>query len=607
MCIEGVLMKSDIRRALGLLTKYERRKVIYFSALQVLTSFLDLFGILLAGLIAGIALERDNSGPLTQNISKILSRFYFNPLSWTSLLGFLILVALTLLATKSITNIILSRSLYTSLADSLSRIAKETFQKVLLSKYLYVKQLKTQEVGYALTDGLTFLVIGIVGSFLTGLVEMSMLILILLGLIWLNPIMAFGATVFFFLLAFFISFFVGRRVKNYGSDYTKCTNESRSTIIDALYLYREINLSGAGDFFSERFSQSRSISAFSYSRLYWLQQVPKYIMELGIILGAALLAALSWFTSNPTEGITSLAVFLMASTRVVPSILRLQGVHLSLREFSGKSEGIFSLLGEIASAPENFSDNQNLNTNSTNVPPKICMTGIEFSYDKLSTIRDANLTIVGGSAVTLMGPSGSGKSTICELILGLLTPYKGTVTYDGLSISDWRNQVGASIAYLPQDPHYFGGTIRENVTLSSAQYENSDEGVWKALEFAQIADYVHSLPLGLDTVLSDRGLQLSGGQRQRIGIARTLYLQPKVLVIDEGTSALDHETDYALAQMFSLLKGKSTVIRVTHRISTSELDQLVAYIEDGSIREFGTMAQIQEKVATFEKSISKNT
>lgn len=607
MCIEGVLMKSDIRRALGLLTKYERRKVICISSLQVLTSFLDLLGILLAGLIAGIALERDNSGPLTQNISKIFSRFYFNPLSWTSLLGFLILVALILLATKSVTNIVLSKSLYTSLADSLSRIAKETFQKVLLSKYLYVKQLKTQEVGYALTDGLTFLVIGIIGSFLTGLVEMSMLALILLGLIWLNPIMAFGATVFFLLLALFISFFVGRRVKNYGSDYTKCNNESRTTLIDALYLYREINLNAAGDYFSERFSKSRSISAFSYSRLYWLQQVPKYIMELGIILGAALLAALSWFTSNPTEGITSLAVFLMASTRVVPSILRLQGVHLSLREFSGKSEGIFSLLSEISSSQENFSHNENLNTNPTIAPPKICLTGIEFSYDKVSTIRDVNLTIVSGSAVTLMGPSGSGKSTICELILGLLVPHKGAVTYDGLSISDWRNQVGASIAYLPQDPHYFGGTIRENVTLSYAQNEDSDEGVWKALELAQIADYVHSLPLGLETVLSERGLQLSGGQRQRIGIARTLYHQPKVLVIDEGTSALDHETDYALVQMFALLKDKSTVIRVTHRVTTAELDQLVAYIENGSIREFGTMAQIQQKMATFEKSNSSNT
>jgi len=607
LCFESVFMKNDILRSLGLLTKNERRKVIYISSLQALTSFLDLFGILLVGLIAGIALERDNSGPLTQNISKVLGRFYSSPLSWTSLLGFLILAALILLATKSITNIALTRSLYTALADSLLRIAKETFQKVLLSKYLYVKQLKSQEVAYALTDGLTFLVIGIVGSFLTGIVEMSMLVVILFGLIWLNPVMAFGSTIFFFLLALFISFFVGGRVKNYGSEYTQSTNESRSTLIDALYLYREINLSGAEDFFSERFSKSRSISALSYSRLYWLQQVPKYIMELGIILGAALLAALSWFSSNSTVGVTSLAVFLMASTRVVPSILRLQGVYLSLREFSGKSEVIFSLLSEISGSNENVAHNENLNANLINVPPTICLSGIAFSYNKENIIRDVNLTIVAGSNVAFMGPSGSGKSTICELILGLLTPNKGAVTYDGLSISDWRNQDGASIAYLPQDPHYFGGTIRENITLSSSQNEDSDEGVWKALESAQIADYVKSLPLGLETAVSDRGLQLSGGQRQRIGIARALYHQPKVLVIDEGTSALDHETDYALVQMLSLLKGKSTVIRVTHRITANTSDQLVAYIENGSIREFGTIAQIRQKLPTFEESISSNT
>lgn len=589
-------MKIDILRALRLMTKRERRKVICISSLQVLTSFLDLFGILLAGLIAGIALERDNSGPLTQNISKIFSRFYSNPLSWTTVLGSLILVALILLATKSITNIALSRSLYTVLADSLSRIAKETFRKVLFSKYLYVKQLKTQEVGYALTDGLTFLVIGIVGSFLTGIVEMSFLLLILLGLIWLNPVMALGAAVFFSLLALFIGFLVGRRVKNFGSEYTKSTNESRTTLVDALYLYREINLSGSEGFFSDRFSKSRSVSAFSYSRLYWLQQVPKYIMELGIILGAALLGALSWFTSNPTEGVTSLAVFLMASTRVVPSILRLQGVHLSLKEFSGKSGVIFSLLSDIGASQPNRTQNENVKVNPVNFPPEICLTDIAFSYEEVGTIRNVNLTIGAGSAVTFMGPSGSGKSTICELILGLLTPSKGFVTYDGLSISEWRNQVGSSIAYLPQDPHYFEGTIRENVTLSYSRIEDTDEDIWKALELAHIADYVHSLPLGLETELSSRGLEMSGGQRQRIGIARTLYNQPKVLIIDEGTSALDHDTDYALAQMFSLLKDKATVIRVTHRIISNQSDQLVAYVENGSIREFGTIAQIQGKM-----------
>ena len=143
--------------------------------------------------------------------------------------------------------------------------------------------------------------------------------------------------------------------------------------------------------------------------------------------------------------------------------------------------------------------------------------------------------------------------------------------------------------------------------MSNARDEDTNERVWKALELAQIADYVHSLPLGLETVLSDRGQQLSGGQRQRLGIARTLYHQPKVLVIDEGTSALDHDTDFALVQMFSLLKDKSTVIRVTHRITTNELDQMVAYVENGSIKEFGTMAQIQQKMPTFENSISSNT
>jgi ABC-type multidrug transport system fused ATPase/permease subunit len=151
----------------------------------------------------------------------------------------------------------------------------------------------------------------------------------------------------------------------------------------------------------------------------------------------------------------------------------------------------------------------------------------------------------------------------------------------------------------------FDTTIKENILYGNI--DATDKEVEWAANIAAAHDFIKKLPDGYNTQVGQHGLELSGGQRQRIGIARTLYHQPKVLVIDEGTSALDHETDYALVQMFTLLKDKSTVIRVTHRVTTAELDQLVAYIENGSIREFGTMAQIQQKMATFEKSNSSNT
>lgn len=600
-------MKNDIRRAFELLTKKERQKIAYFSCLQALTGALDLLGLLLVGLIASVSLEHQNSGKLTQRLFFIFNQIHLNFVTWTSLLGFLIVVTLILLLGKSISSIFLTRSLYLVLANSLGRIAKATFQDLLMSKYLWIKHVKSQEVGYALTDGLTYLVIGIVGSYLMGIVEISMLAFILLGLAWINPVMAAGAAIFFLLLAIFINSIVGRRVKNYGLAYTKSGTESRSTLTDAILLYREISLSETEDFFIERFTRTRAESAFAYGRLYWLQQVPKYVMELGIILGAVLLAGLSWLTSHSSQGITSLAVFLMASTRVVPSILRLQGVHLSLREFSGKSEKTFSILNDLKNSKLPYASVRKAKLFTELSPPTIHLIETSFSYGEFEIIRDIDLTIEAGSEITLMGPSGSGKSTICELAIGLLTPNSGSVTYDGLSISKWRSQAGSSIAYLPQDPYYFGGTIRENVTLGDSQNDNSDDSIWEALDFAQVGDHVRALPHGLETLLSDRGVQLSGGQRQRLGIARSLYRKPQVLVMDEGTSALDHETEFALVKMLSLLKGKSTVIKVAHRISSVTQDQKIAYIEGGLIKEIGTIGYLREKLPTFDLSISSNT
>jgi ABC-type bacteriocin/lantibiotic exporter with double-glycine peptidase domain len=597
-------MKKDIQRALGLLKKQEQRKIIYLTCLQILTGFLDLFGLLLAGLIAGVSIERQETGKLTMRLINFFSQVQSVTLSWKSLLTLLVMATLIILLVKSLSNIILTRSLYTTLASSLARIAESKYQELLSSRYLWIKHQKNQEVCYALTDGLTYLVIGILGSFFTGIIEISMLVLVLLGLIWINPIMALGAGLYFLLLALVINFLVGGRVKEYGSIYTKYGAESRTTLTDSLFLFREITLSKSEEFFYQQFAKSRYQSAFSYSRLYWLQQVPKYVMEMGIILGAALLAGLSWLTSQSSQGVTSLAVFLLASTRVVPSILRLQGVHLSLREFSGKSEATFLLLNKLEKSKVSSSTTI-LVTHSTNVnPPVIQLSNVGFAYEETTVIQNLSLTIDSGSEITLMGQSGSGKSTLCELVLGLLQPSTGNITFDGLSIGQWRSQPGSSIAYLPQDPHYFGGTIAENVTLRDYQDKIPEASIWAALELAQIADHVRTLPLGLNTLLSDRGTQLSGGQRQRIGIARTLYSMPKVLVMDEATSALDQETEHAFAQMFSLLKGKSTVIKVAHRINPNNPEQLVAYIESGSLREFGTIAYIRTKLPNFESQIA---
>jgi ATP-binding cassette, subfamily B, bacterial PglK len=586
-------MFKVIRQSLSLLTLVERRKIAALAFLQLVGSFLDLIGLALVGLIAGVSLEQSLNGRFTKLTASFLSNVHLTLTTWESILGLIILSALLTLLSKSLISVYLTRAVYENLAKAQARIAEESFDKILKAPYLWVKSLNSQEATYALTDGLMLLVIGVLGSFIVGLIESFSLFMVVIGLLVLNPGMAISATIFFLVLAISINSILGSRVRSYGEKYTEDATSSRAAVNDAIMLYREMRLAGHGSLFRSKFTSSRYRASSAFARLYWLQQVPKYIMELGIILGASLLVLMVWITSSTSQGIPTLAIFIMAATRVVPSILRLQAVHLALKEYSGKSEKAFSLI-QNSFNPVNPHLTQAVNTNvAPSTPPRIEFSNVAFSYDrsKPNTINQVNLVIEAGEEMILVGPSGSGKSTICEIALGLLTPSSGTVTYNDTSALEWISNSNSRAAYLPQDPHYFAGTVRENITLGKDLSSNSENEIWEALEIARIAEFVKELPNGLETLIGERGTQLSGGQRQRIGIARTLYGKPLFVVIDEGTSALDQETESALIEMLTKLRGFSTIIRVTHRITKFSESQQVAYIESGelkNVQQFGT-------------------
>ena len=182
-----------------------------------------------------------------------------------------------------------------------------------------------------------------------------------------------------------------------------------------------------------------------------------------------------------------------------------------------------------------------------------------------------------------MGPSGAGKSTLIDIFLGLLSPSSGEVLVDGRNIAEnrrsWQDQVG----YVPQSIYLLDDTLRRNVALGIA-LENIDEtAIVKAIRAAQLEEFVTSLSNGLDTVVGERGVRLSGGQRQRIGIARALYSNPPILVLDEATSSLDTETEKGVMDAVKELQGIKTVVIVAHRLSTVSYCSKIFNIEDARL------------------------
>jgi ABC-type multidrug transport system fused ATPase/permease subunit len=228
---------------------------------------------------------------------------------------------------------------------------------------------------------------------------------------------------------------------------------------------------------------------------------------------------------------------------------------------------------------------------------RIDVEGLSFSYARTTrdALSDVSISICRGEAVGLIGSSGSGKSTLVDILLGLLEPTSGNVLVDGHDIQEnlreWQDQIG----YVPQSIFLTDDTLRRNVAFGLPKDQIDDDAVNSAIRSAQLEDFVASLADGLDTIVGERGVRLSGGQRQRIGIARALYNNPDVLVLDEATSSLDTETEHGVMQAVQALQGDKTVIIVAHRLSTVEYCDRLYRLENAQIVDEGTFSEVTSR------------
>ena len=208
------------------------------------------------------------------------------------------------------------------------------------------------------------------------------------------------------------------------------------------------------------------------------------------------------------------------------------------------------------------------------------------------------MEVKAGDCIALVGLSGSGKSTLVHMIPRFWNPTKGRILLDGIDIRDLKlESLRRHIAIVSQDVMIFDDTIRNNVLYGSPDATEAE--VWKALEDASLADFVRTLPEGLDTVVGEGGSRLSGGQKQRLSIARAFLRNAPILILDEATSALDSENEMKIkGALVSLMKGRTTFM-VAHRFSTIEHATKIVAMADGVVKEMGTRAELLEQNGLF--------
>jgi ATP-binding cassette subfamily C protein len=309
---------------------------------------------------------------------------------------------------------------------------------------------------------------------------------------------------------------------------------------------------------------------------------------LVLVLGGGFFVAVSWF-HHPVPEILVTGILL---SRMVSSVGRIQRAYQKAVLYESAYHAALELIGDAQAAPE--PDPGRL---QPTLDEGVRLARVSFAYNGVPMLRDVSLEVPVGSLTVLAGPSGSGKTTIADLILGLYRPDEGQVLIDGrpldgLHLQDWRRMIG----YVPQELLLFHDTIFANVALGDPGIGEAE--VRAALETAGAWDFVAALPDGLQEAVGERGARLSGGQRQRIALARALVLGPRLLILDEVTSALDPESAYDIARSIRALTDRVTVLAISHRPEFLEIADRLYRIEQGEVQEMALPAAAEAKLTT---------
>lgn len=371
----------------------------------------------------------------------------------------------------------------------------------------------------------------------------------------------------------------GKIAQYYGSEGLKCIHQIFGGI-------KEIKVNECEEFFIKEFEDGRKIQIRMMKRGSFFQQVPKYVLEAIIVCGVLGIVFLKLYIgADITQLLTQIGVFALAAYRILPSANRITAELAYIFNNRASIDLIYQAIvnDKIDFNKKSTIERREEEKNIGREMGDIVLENIVFHYpgNDEKILDDVSLTINGGRSTALKGPSGAGKTTTADIILGILKPVKGRVCYDGIDIEELGREWYRYVGYIPQNIYLSDDTIRRNVAFG--ERDPDEKKIWKALEEAQLKEFIESLPEGLDARIGENGVRISGGQRQRIGIARALYNDPEILILDEATSALDGETEKAVMEAIDYLKGKKTLIIIAHRLSTIENCDVTYEIRGGKV------------------------
>tara|TARA_Y100000589_G_scaffold318190_1_gene345240 strand:+ start:192 stop:2000 length:1809 start_codon:yes stop_codon:yes gene_type:complete len=587
----------------NLLLLNERKQVFILFLLMIVYGAIEVFGIIslfpLIAVLTNISIIESN---------KYLSFIYeyFNFQSIDKFLIFLTSLVFIVTVTRTILNGFVSHSILRFTQIRNHSLSTRLLHAYLKRPYIYFLSRHSADMGKTILSEVESV---IYGSYVPSLeiISKSLISIFVLTTIFIAEPKVATISFLIFTTSYGLLYLLLRKYLYRKAIERIEANKNRYMIAqEALVGIKEIKVRDAISIYLKNFDKAAGLFHKLKVKTSLIKLIPQLFIQISTTSAIliVILVLLTQVNGNYNDVIPLVAIYALAGMRILPAI---QGIFKNLTSMRSGQPYLSMLYKELIET-----NNQSLNSSGEQInslDKEILLKNISFSYpeSKSSTIENISLTIPAKSCVAFVGSTGAGKSTTIDLLLGLLEPTKGFIKIDGINLSNsnvkgWQKIIG----YVPQSIFIADDSISNNIALGSKDSKIDFKRIKHAAKLANLDKFINNdLPFRYETKVGEAGVKLSGGQKQRLGIARALYLNPKVLIFDEATSALDNITEKEIMNSINSLKQKMTIILVAHRLTTVKECDNIFYLEKGNLKNQGTFQELINKDANFERMASK--
>jgi ATP-binding cassette subfamily C protein len=586
---------------LSFLELKDRKKLVLLTCSNLFLAFLDLLGVAALGVLTAMAIQGAQALEPGDRVGWVLEFLQISELDFRTRLIVLSVGSVLVFVLKTFLSALITRKTIYFLGYRSAYVGSNLVDQLLKQPVGYIREKSPQELTYAVNSGASYSVLGVLGSISKFSSDLVLMAVLAVGLLLVDWITALTTFCIFLLTGILLTKFLHKKARNLGTVYSEKTIMGNQSTLNAINAHSEISVRGTSEYFASIVSKQKFELSKVESESAFMGMVSKYVFEIMVIFCSFVICAVQLTMNSPARGAAVIAVFLASMSRAAPAALRAQQTVTQIQNYFAKISPtleLMTLVKEQRIVPSNSAGT----FDHADFVPMVEFSDVSFRYKTGSSfsIKSISLEISPGEFVAILGPSGSGKSTLIDLILGAQNPDSGDVKISHLNPREAILKFPGAVGYVPQDISILPDTIRRNIDLGYGRSMSDDFRYFEVLSQAKLSNVVDILPRKLDEVLGEDGYGLSGGQKQRLGIARALFTNPKLMILDEATNALDIETEYALAESLQENRGNKTFIVIAHNLETILKADKFVFVDHGRVVITQSLEELRKKVPRFE-------